>query len=82
MSRAETMLLVRGYLVKQDKEWQKTRFQAYYTYALGFQNSKKRPVPMTKFLPLSIDKKQRKNNVNINAMREGWQKMKELNGKS
>ena len=80
MSRAETMLLVRGYLLKQDKEWQKTRFAAYYTYALGFQNSKKRPVPIHKFLPLRIDKYQRKHNVNVNAMREGWRKMKEING--
>lgn len=54
MTRAEFMLKAKGYDTKQVKEWERSRFIGYQTYAYA-PYRKGKPVKITKFLPLKTD---------------------------
>lgn len=73
MTRAEFFIKAEGFKNKDTKLWEKVRFIGYQTYAHA-PFRKKRPVRITKFLPLESDKKDL--GLSDRQMKERWQRAK------
>lgn len=56
MSYAEFLIRFYAYERVQLREWEKIRFSAYHSLIAPYQDYKKLPKTLNKFLPLSIDK--------------------------
>lgn len=76
MTRAEFILKVKGYNVKETKKWEHTRFIAYTTAANVPMGRKKPLPPITKWLKLSTDTEQNLL-VDIEDKRNKWLALKQ-----
>lgn len=80
MTYKETILAIRGYEDRQEREWQRIRVIAYQVYASTPTKDSKKPIHM--YLPLPSDNKHKRSREEMKTVRaffiEKERKRKEL----
>lgn len=80
MTYKETILAIRGYENRQEREWQRSRVIAYQIYASTPTKDSKKPIHM--YLPLPSDNRNKRSKDEMKAVRaffiEKERKRKEL----
>lgn len=74
MSWAEFRVRLNGYKRLDKKEWYKIRFLGYQTYVSNWQDPKKKPVSIEKYLPLDDVNKPKLNKTQLDALRKAHEK--------